>query len=137
VVAGLKVLGPVSMLSAAAVRPKIDQVIVCIALPPRELLRGVWAMCELLGTTMKIVPSLGEILEQKNHLVNLKNVEMNDLLGRRPIEQFADDPEIIAAYAGKRILITGAGGSIGSELALQLSKANPRALLLLEKMRMG
>jgi FlaA1/EpsC-like NDP-sugar epimerase len=133
VVAGLKVLGPVSMLSAAAARQKIDRVVVCIALPPRQLLRRVWAMCELLGTTVKIVPTLGEILEQKNHLVNLKNVEMNDLLGRRPIEQFSDDPEIIAAYAGKRILITGAGGSIGSELALQLSKANPRALLLLDK----
>jgi len=58
---------------------------------------------------------------------------MNDLLGRKPVEKSADNPAMVAAYAGKRILITGAGGSIGSELALQLSKAGPAALLLLDK----
>src|SRR5207248_2685443 len=105
VVAGLKVLGSVSMLSAAAARQKIDQVIVCIALPPRQLLRRVWGMCELLGTTVKIVPTVGEILEQKNHIVNLKNVEINDLLGRSSIEQFEDEPEINAPYAGTRTLV--------------------------------
>ncbi len=104
-----------------------------IASPPRETLRRFWALSELLGITVKTVPTLAEILERKIKVVNLRNVEMNDLLGREPIEQPADDPEVNAAYSGRRILITGAGGSIGSELALQLSKANPRALLLVDK----
>src|SRR5438045_9066209 len=94
------------MLSATAARQKIDQVIVCIALPPRELLRRVWAMCELLGTTVKIVPNIGEILEQKNHLVNLKNDEIQDQLGRRQIEQFDEVSVILTTEEEKLNLLT-------------------------------
>jgi FlaA1/EpsC-like NDP-sugar epimerase len=132
-VSGLKVLGPVSMLSAVVGRYRVEQVVVCIASPPREMLRRIFAVCELLGITVKIVPALEEILERKINIVNFRNVEMNDLLGRKPIEHPADHAAVAAAYAGRRILITGAGGSIGSELALQLSKIGPRALLLLDK----
>ncbi len=89
--------------------------------------------CELLGVNVKIVPTLEEILGRKINTPNFRNIEMNDLLGRKPVEKSADNPAMVAAYAGKRILITGAGGSIGSELALQLSKAGLAALLLLDK----
>jgi len=56
-VAGLKVLGPISMLSAVATKHDIHQVIVCIASPPRETLRRIWALSELLGITVKTVPT--------------------------------------------------------------------------------
>src|SRR5206468_12613547 len=98
-VAGLKVLGPFSMLSAVATKHDIQQVIVCIASPPRETLRRIWALSEPLGITVKTVPTLAEILERKIKIVNLRNVEMNDLLGREPIQQPADDPEVNAAYS--------------------------------------
>jgi len=132
-VAGLKVLGTVSLLSSLVPKYRVEQVILCIPSPPRELLRRIWAACELLGVNVKIVPTLEEILGRKINTPNFRNIEMNDLLGRKPVEKSADNPAMVAAYAGKRILITGAGGSIGSELALQLSKAGPAALLLLDK----
>jgi len=120
-------------LSSVVPKYRVEQVILCIPSPPRELLRRIWAASELLGVKVKIVPTLEEILGRKINIPNFRNIEMNDLLGRKPVEKVADDPAMVAAYAGKRILITGAGGSIGSELAVQLSKAGPAALLLLDK----
>lgn len=133
IVAGLRVLGPISRLGSVAARYGIQQVIVCIASPPRQMLRRVWAESELLGIQVKIVPTIEEILRRKINAINFRDVEMNDLLGRKPVEQPSTDPAVTATYAGRRILITGAGGSIGSELAVQISKFDPSSLLLLDK----
>ena len=125
--------GPVSMLDTVATKDRIQQVIVCMATPPREMLRHIWAACELLGITVRILPPVEEILKKKNNIVNFRNIDMNDLLGRAPFDQAGPNADVLSAYRGKRILITGAGGSIGSELAFQLSKLEPRTLLLLDK----
>ena len=133
-VAGVKVHGPVSILDAIASRHRAQQVIVCMAAPPREMLRRIWATCDLLGISVRILPPLEEVLNTKNNnIVNFRNIDMNDLLGRHPLDQPASSTDVLAAYRGKRILITGAGGSIGSELALQLSKLGAAGLQLLDK----
>jgi FlaA1/EpsC-like NDP-sugar epimerase len=132
-VAGLKVHGAVSMLDVIATRDRVHQVIVCMAKPAREMLRRIWATCELLGLAVRILPPIEEMLDKKNSMVNFRNIAMHDLLGRQPIQHVGDNATVFAAYQGKRILITGAGGSIGSELALQLSQLDPRRLLLLDK----
>src|SRR5204862_4029452 len=103
-VAGLKVLGTVSLLSSLVPKYRVEQVILCIPSPPHELLRRIWAASELLGVKVKIVPTLEEILGRKINIPNFRNIEMNDLLGRKPVEKVADDPAMVAAYAGKRIL---------------------------------
>jgi FlaA1/EpsC-like NDP-sugar epimerase len=79
------------------------------------------------------VPTLEEILHGKVNIANFREVEMKDLLGRNSVEGSASEAELGEAYRGKSILITGAGGSIGSELALQLWKLQPSHLLLLDK----
>jgi FlaA1/EpsC-like NDP-sugar epimerase len=133
VVGGFRVLGPLSSLAATIQGLGVRQVIVCIAHPSREILRRIWATCELLGVPVKIVPTLEEILHGKVNVANFRDVEMKDLLGRNSVEGAASEAELIQAYRDKNILVTGAGGSIGSELALQLLKLEPRHLLLLDK----
>jgi FlaA1/EpsC-like NDP-sugar epimerase len=133
VIGGLRVLGPLDSLGAAIQEHSVRQVILCIDKPPREKLRQVWATCELLGVPVKMVPCLGEILQGTASIASFREVEMKDLLGREPIVGSADRVELAATYSDKRILVTGAGGSIGSELALQLSKLNPSHLILLDK----
>jgi FlaA1/EpsC-like NDP-sugar epimerase len=132
-VGGLRVLGPLSSLGANIQRLGVRQVIVCIAHPSREILRNIWATCELLGVPVKIVPTLQEILHGKLNIANFRDVEMKDLLGRDSVEGTASEAELREAYRGKNILVTGAGGSIGSELSLQLLKLEPSHLLLLDK----
>jgi FlaA1/EpsC-like NDP-sugar epimerase len=131
VIAGLRVIGPLTSIAAAIERHSIRQVIVCIAQPPREKLRRIWATCEILDIPVKLMPTFEQILEGQT--TSYRNLEMNDLLGRNPMDFSAADNNLKPEYSGKRILITGAGGSIGSELALQLSKLTPSHLLLLDK----
>ncbi|HEY6764470.1 MAG TPA: SDR family NAD(P)-dependent oxidoreductase [Candidatus Sulfotelmatobacter sp.] len=130
---GLRVMGPINSLQTVIQEHGVGQVILCIAKPSRSILRGVWATCELLGVPVKVVPSLAEILGGKINIASFRDVEMKDLLGRNPIEASAEDAELSTTYGGKRILITGAGGSIGSELASQLSKLGPSQIILLDK----
>jgi FlaA1/EpsC-like NDP-sugar epimerase len=132
-ISGLRVLGPLPSLAASIQNFGVRQVIVCIARPSRETLRRIWATCELLSIPVKIVPTLEEILHGKFNIANFRNVEMKDLLGRNSVEGTASEVELTEAYRGKSILVTGAGGSIGSELAVQLLKLEPSHLLLLDK----
>ena len=133
IISGFRVLGPLTSLAASIQKFGVRQVIVCIAHPSRETLRRIWATCELLGVPVKIVPTLQEILHGKVNIANFRDVEMKDLLGRTSVEGTANEAELSEAYRGKRILVTGAGGSIGSELAVQLLKLEPSHLLLLDK----
>ena len=133
VICGLRVLGPLNALASTIQQHDVRQVMVCLAPPPRDTLKVIWATCEQLSVPVKLIPSLEEVLQGRVTMANFRNVEMKDLLGRHPIELSAEGPELLETYRGKSILVTGAGGSIGSELAYQLSMLQPRRLLLLDK----
>lgn len=130
---GIPVIGPLSSLASAIQKYKVDEVIICLPCPPRALLKTVWAICDQHAIRAKIVPTLEEILGGKVNIAVFRNIEMTDLLSRDAIGLSLTEPEVISVYQGKRILITGAGGSIGSELAYQLSKLGPGQLVLLDK----
>lgn len=130
---GLRVLGPLSTLAMHIQEQEVEEVLVSLARPPRTLLRMVWATCDDLGVRVRIIPTLEEILKGKASVAAFRDIEMHDLLGREPISWFQDEEDVLGAYRGKRILITGAGGSIGSELAYQLAKIEPAQLVLLDK----
>src|SRR5258708_35378310 len=133
VICGLRVLGPLSALASVIQEHCIREVIVCFAKPPRQALKRIWATCEQLSVQVKSVPALEEILQQKVNVANFRNVEMSDLLPRDPVELATTRRELMSVYADKCILVTGAGGSIGAELAWQLATLNPKRLVLLDK----
>jgi len=132
VINGLRVFGPLASLESIIREHRVEEVIICIPQTPRDALRRVWAICEQLAIEVKIVPTLEEIRQGKVNIAAFRHVEMGDLLGREPIALgFAESD--VTFYRGERILITGAGGSIGSELAYQLCSVNPEQLILLDK----
>lgn len=132
VINGLQVLGSLASLEAVVLKYEVQEVIVCIPQIPRGSLRRVWAVCEQLGVPVKIVPTLEEIRKGKVNIAAFRQIEMDDLLGRAPIASRFSESDV-EFYRGKRVLITGAGGSIGSELAYQLCSVVPQQLILLDK----
>ena len=126
-------LGPLRALGLCIQQRQVQEVIVCLARPPREALKRIWAVCEPLDVRVRIVPTLDEILSGKTNIARFRDVNMEDLLGRDAVSISTKDGEVALTYAGKRILVTGAGGSIGSELAFQLETLKPSRLILLDK----
>lgn len=133
VINGLPVLGPIDSLAEVVAEHAVDEVIICMAKVHRNTLKKIWAVCESLPLRARIVPAFEDILRGKANIAAYRDVEINDLLGREPLELRADDPQMLGAYRGRRILITGGGGSIGSELACQLAGLDPQELVLLDK----
>ncbi|HEY8670569.1 MAG TPA: hypothetical protein VIL63_07015, partial [Terriglobales bacterium] len=127
VINGLRVLGSLASLESVVRKHRVQEVIVCIPQIPREALRRVWAVCEQLAVPVKVVPTLEEIRKGKVNIAAFRHIEMNDLLGREPVSLGFSERDV-DFYRGKRILITGAGGSIGSELAYQLCSVDPEQL---------
>jgi FlaA1/EpsC-like NDP-sugar epimerase len=130
---GLPVLGPTQSLQRVVERYSVNQIVVCIARPPRVVLRRLWATCESLAVQIKTIPTLDEILQGQVNIAAFRDVQMQDLLGRETIDLFARRSEVEAVYQAKRILVTGAGGSIGSELVRQLMDLKPAELIALDK----
>ncbi len=129
----VKVLGPTSSLASAVKEHDVDQVVIAITRPPRETLKRLWALSEHLSVAVKIIPTLDEILQGKLNIAAFREVQMDDLLGREAVDLSANALEVDAVYGGKSVLITGAGGSIGSELAHQMFRLMPKELILLDK----
>ncbi len=132
-ICGIPVLGPLKALGLCIQRYRAEEVIVCLARPDRQILKSIWAVGEQLGIRVRIVPSLDEILSGKISIAAFRDVDMHDLLGRDRTDISAMNDGVALTYAGRSILVTGAGGSIGSELAYQLEQMKPRHLILLDK----
>jgi FlaA1/EpsC-like NDP-sugar epimerase len=108
-----------------------DEVIIAIPSAPGETRARIVAACRDAGVPVKTLPSVYELISGDLHLARqLRQVQVEDVLGREPVEL---DPETIATYlAGETVLVTGAGGSIGSELCRQIIAAKPERVLLVE-----
>ncbi len=127
---GVPVIGTHDDLEKLCSRNGIDLVIVAqSSVTPREL-RDIVTFCKRHGITSKILPALGDIIDGRVSMEQCRSVQIEDLLGRAPIR--LEVHEISAYLHGKRILITGAAGSIGSEICRQVAKFNPSHLVLFE-----
>jgi FlaA1/EpsC-like NDP-sugar epimerase len=124
---GAKVLGNGASLAAVAKKYHIDMVLIAIpgasGLKMSEILRR----CQDAGISYKTVPSLGEIIEGNGLAKQIREVAVEDLLGRSSTR--LDEREIGRKLDGKVVLVTGAGGSIGSELCRQIARFRPRAIV--------
>lgn len=131
VIQRVKVLGTTDELPFIVHRQEIDQVVITIAQASREALRRIVEICEQIPVQMRIIPAFYEILQGRLEVSRLREVQIEDLLGR---DQVQLDVEGISAFlAGKTVMVTGAGGSIGSELVRQVANFAPAQLLLVER----
>ncbi|MHB8624658.1 MAG: polysaccharide biosynthesis protein [Aggregatilineales bacterium] len=128
-VRGLKVLGRIADLPELANRMSIKFVIIAMPSAPGSVIRKVTQTCQQIGIEHQIVPSLLELAIGKISVNTLRPVAIDDLLRRAPTR--FDLADIEARLRGQRVLVTGAGGSIGSELSWQIARCQPESLLLL------
>lgn len=129
------VLGKGSELDNLARKTDATVLVLCIARADAEFIRTVSDSADSAGLRLLVMPLLSEILEDGMRLADLRAVAIEDIIGRRPV-----DTEVasIAGYvAGKRVLVTGAGGSIGAELCRQLSKYAPAELIMMDRDESG
>lgn len=133
VIGGVRVLGTTRDVSAVIRERAVNEVILCLPTAPKSLLRRVAAGCDSLGIPTSSVPSLSEIVLGKVKVGQLRPVRMEDLLGRASVTFPSGDHELLETYSNRCVMVTGAAGSIGSELVRQLREFNPTKLLLLDK----
>jgi len=111
-------------------RYKIGEVIIAIPSAPGNELRNIVMECKKVKVIFKTVPSLSEVITDTVSLSQLKEVDVEDLLRRLPIKL---DTSLVSYHiSGKKIMVTGAAGSIGSELCRQIAKFNPEELILVD-----
>ena len=105
--------------------------VIAIAGASGTAIRDLTAQAESCGLIPKVVPSVSELLTGSACIEGVRDPRISDLLGRRPVR--TDVAAVAGHFAGKRILVTGAGGSIGSELCRQLHRFGPAELILLDR----
>ncbi len=128
---GIPVLGTVEQLPEICESRNIEEIAIAMPSSSHQELRRVIQVCEGTKIRFRTVPSLTDIASGKFRVSQIRDVDINDLLGRKAVRL---DLDLIEAFArDKTILVTGAGGSIGSEMCRQLCKFNPKLLLLVEQ----
>lgn len=130
-VSGVRVRGRTSEVDSFCRALDVDSVVVAVANPSSTLLRRVSDQAAAAGVTVKVLPTLTDLFSADVSFRDLRDIELADLLGRHVIET---DVESIAGYlTNRRVLVTGAGGSIGSELCRQISRFGPEELVMLDR----
>jgi FlaA1/EpsC-like NDP-sugar epimerase len=130
---GVPVVGDISEIPKATSRYTIQQVLLAIPSPPPELVDRALRASEQAGVSMKMLPGVRDMLDEPNHVTALRQAReprIEDLLGRTPVPT---DLELVRrTIAGQRVMVTGAGGSIGSEICRQVAGLAPAQLVLLD-----
>jgi len=128
---GVRVLGSRTRLVEVAARVKAEAILLAVPSAAGELVRAVEALAEQAGIPLKVLPPVAELYWGRVGSSDIRDVTEEDLLGRRPLDT---DVASIAGYiTGRRVLVTGAGGSIGSELCRQLERFGPAELMMLDR----
>lgn len=128
---GVSVLGPISKVRDVLRDRHVDEAIITIANASRDQMSRILSCLKDLPLRVRTIPSISELLDEKVTISRIRDVDVGDLLGRTPVE--LDRKSIEDFVAGKVVMITGAGGSIGSELVRQLLRHGARRLILVER----
>ncbi len=124
------VLGDINHLRAIVRKHRIEEIIIAIPSARGKMMRRIVGCCEKAKVSVKTVPGISDFIDGKISVSQIKNVDIEDLLGRDAV--VLDEKSISSYLTGKRILITGAAGSIGSEICRQVIKFNPAKIILLD-----
>lgn len=125
----VQVLGNRHDMARRVAQYEIDQIIVAMPSAPGKTVREIVDQCEELHITVKTMPSLSEMLGSGFTMDKVRNVQIEDLLRRDPIH--TDEQAVRTLLVGKNVLVTGGGGSIGSELCRQIIRCHPSKLIIL------
>lgn len=129
---GFEVLGPTSEIRRICEQYDVEEVLIALPSSPQREIRELIGRCQGMNLRFRTVPAVSDLIEGKVQVSQIRPVDIEDLLGRDPVTL---DTDAIADYIrDKVIMITGAGGSIGSEMCRQIARFKPRKLLLVERM---
>lgn len=126
---GVRVLGTRQDIPKVVEHQRVDNVIIAMPTAPGKVIREVVSACERAGVQTKTIPGIYELLGGTVSVNQLRDVDIEDLLRREPVR--TDTQAVSALLRGKRVLVTGAGGSIGGELCRQVLRCGPESLVLL------
>ncbi len=127
---GVPIVGGRESIAENVEKYSIDEIIIAIPSANRQKIKPILEICKETGCRMRILPGMYQILNGDVNVSQLREVQIEDLLGRDPIEVNVD--EIIGYVKDKVVLVTGGGGSIGSELCRQIARHGPKRLVIMD-----
>ena len=127
---GIGVLGHQDALAAICQEQAVDEVIIAIPSASGKEIRQIVERCVEAEVRFKTLPGVGDLIDGRVSIESVRAVSLDDLLGREPVR--LEIERIKASLAGKRVLVTGAGGSIGSEICRQIARFAPKKMILYE-----
>jgi len=130
IINGVEVLGNRYQIIEICEQKNVDEIFFAISKINKKKKREILNICQETGKKIRILPTTEDIIRNKNMFQNLRDVDIEDILGRDPV--VLDNNKIGKLIEDRTILVTGAGGSIGSELCRQIIKYNPSQLLMLD-----
>ncbi len=128
-ISGVLVLGTISELPQVAEEYDIDEAIIAFSQVSGQKSKEIFELCERADVTVKVLPNLSDIIGGQVNISKLREINLEDLLRRNPVKLNYD--AVVKMLSGKTVMVTGAGGSIGSEICRQIAGCGPEKLLLL------
>jgi FlaA1/EpsC-like NDP-sugar epimerase len=130
-VRGVRLLGGRDSIGVSAVATGAEVLVIAVPSADSELIREISRRAIEARLTVKVLPSLNDLLSRRVGIRDVRDIDISDLLGRRQIDTDVD--EIATYLRGRRVLVTGAGGSIGAELCRQITAYGPAELMMLDR----
>ncbi|WP_296892204.1 nucleoside-diphosphate sugar epimerase/dehydratase [Thiobacillus sp.] len=130
-VQGLPVLGTLDDVAACAKKLEVDDIVLALPSAAHAVRKRITQLCTEAGLNVMTIPSLEDLVAGRVSVSSLRRVELDDLLGRDPVQ--LDDSGLHQLLTGQVVMVTGAGGSIGSELCRQIARFAPAKLVLFEQ----
>jgi FlaA1/EpsC-like NDP-sugar epimerase len=127
---GVPILGGRELIAETIIKKKVEEIIIAIPSANRKDVNDLFNICSETNCKVKILPSVSQLIDESVVMQKIRDVDIEDLLGREPVK--LDTEEISTYLKGQTILVTGAGGSIGSELCRQIASFNPEKLIMLD-----
>ncbi len=127
----VEILGRTSQIREICKQFNIEEVLIALPKATPKTIRTLVEQCEGTGVLFRTMPAVSDVIEGRVQVSRIRNVDIADLLGREPVK--LDTAQIGGQLRGKRVIVTGAGGSIGSEMCRQIAAFAPKRLILIEQ----
>ena len=127
---GIPIVGGRDRIEEAAKVYEINEIIIAMPSAPKTEIKAITEICMKTGCKLRILPGMYQLINDEVSVKKLRDVQIEDLLGREPVSIKLD--EIMDYVSGKTVMVTGGGGSIGSELCRQIAEHNPKRLIIVD-----